>query len=64
MKGTIVYYGNFELPDKGASAHRVVNNGKIFQELGYRAVFLGTNQTSDYFEGISQTSFDKNMFQI
>ena len=63
MKGTIVYYGNFELPDKGASAHRVVNNGKIFQELGYRAVFLGTNQTSDYFEGISQTSFDKNMFE-
>ena len=63
MKGTIVYYGNFELPDKGASAHRVVNNGKIFQELGYRVVFLGTNQTEDYFEGIKQTSFDKNMFE-
>ena len=63
MKGTIVYYGNFELPDKGASAHRVVNNGKIFQELGYRVVFLGTNQTSDYYEGIRQTSFDKNMFE-
>ena len=63
MKGTVVYYGNFELPDKGASAHRVVNNGKIFQELGYRVVFLGTNQTEDYFEGIKQTSFDKNMFE-
>lgn len=63
MKGTIVYYGNFELPDKGASAHRVVNNGKIFQELGYRVVFLGTNQTEDYFEGIKRTSFDKNMFE-
>lgn len=63
MKGTIVYYGNFELPDKGASANRVVNNGKIFQELGYRVVFLGTNQTEDYFEGIKQTSFDKNMFE-
>lgn len=63
MKGTIVYYGNFKLPDKGASAHRVVNNGKIFLELGYRVVFLGTNQTDDYFEGIKQTSFDKNMFE-
>ena len=63
MKGTIVYYGNFELPDKGASAHRVVNNGKIFQALGYRVVFLGTNQTSDYFEGVKQTSFNKNMFE-
>lgn len=63
MKGTIVYYGNFELPDKGASAHRVVNNGKIFQALGYRVVFLGTNQTSDYFEGVKQTDFDKNMFE-
>lgn len=63
MKGTIVYYGNFELPDKGASAHRVVNNGKIFQALGYRVVFLGTNQTSDYFEGVKQTGFDKDMFE-
>jgi len=63
MKGTIVYYGNFELPDKGASAHRVVSNGKIFQALGYRVVFLGTNQTSDYFEGVKQTDFDKNMFE-
>lgn len=63
MKGTIVYYGNFELPDKGASAHRVVNNGKIFQALGYRVVFLGTNQISDYFEGVKQTSFNKNMFE-
>ena len=63
MKGTIVYYGNFELPDKGASAHRVVNNGKIFQALGYRVVFLGTNQTADFFEGVKQTSFDKDMFE-
>ena len=63
MKGTIVYYGNFELPDKGASAHRVVNNGKLLHALGYRVVFLGTNQTEDYFEGIKQTKFDKEMFE-
>lgn len=63
MKGTIVYYGNFELPDKGASANRVVSNGKIFSRLGYRVVFLGTNMMSDYFDGIKQTSFDNCMFE-
>ena len=28
-KGTVIYVGNFELPDKNAAAHRVMNNGKI-----------------------------------
>jgi len=40
-KGTILYVGGFELPDKNAAAHRVLNNGKIFRELGYKVVFLG-----------------------
>ena len=25
-KGTVLYVGGFELPDKNAAAHRVVNN--------------------------------------
>ena len=28
-KGTILYIGGFELPDKNAAAHRVLSNGKI-----------------------------------
>lgn len=43
-KGTILYVGNFELPDKGAAANRVVSNGKIFNQLGYRTAFLGVNK--------------------
>lgn len=40
-KGTIVYVGGFEMPDKNAAAHRVLNNSKIFTELGYKVVFCG-----------------------
>lgn len=43
-KGTILYVGNFELPDKGASANRVVSNGKIFESLGYQVVYLGVSK--------------------
>ncbi len=41
MKGTIIYYGGFSLPDKNASANRVVSNGKLFNSLGYETIFLG-----------------------
>lgn len=40
-KGTIVYIGGFEMPDKNAAANRVLNNAKIFKELGYKVVFCG-----------------------
>lgn len=42
-KGTILYVGGFELPDRNAAAHRVLNNAKIFRELGYRVVFCGVD---------------------
>ena len=42
-KGTIVYIGGFEMPDKNAAAHRVLNNSKIFYELGYHVVFCGVD---------------------
>ncbi len=44
IKGTILYVGNFNLPDKGAAANRVTANGKIFNKLGYRTVFLGVSK--------------------
>ena len=51
--GTILYVGNFELPDKNAAAHRVVNNGKIFCELGFRTVFLGAAR-GESFHGVKR----------
>jgi len=44
-KGTILYIGGFELPDKNAAAHRVLSNGKILRELGYKVVFIGVDKT-------------------
>ena len=41
---TIIYVGGFELPDKNAAAHRVLNNGKIMLELGYRVIFCGVDR--------------------
>lgn len=46
-KGTIIYVGGFELPDKNAAAHRVLNNGKIFRDLGYDVVFIDVDKSLD-----------------
>lgn len=51
-KGTIIYIGGFELPDKNAAAHRVMGNAKIFRELGYNVVFVGTDKDLSYGNGI------------
>lgn len=43
-KGTVLYIGNFELPDKGASANRVVSNAKLFNSIGYQTVLFGVTK--------------------
>ncbi len=60
---TIVYVGEFSLPDKSASANRVVSNGKIFNILGYDTVFLGAAPESDEFEGIRKSECQNNMYE-
>ena len=60
-KGTILYIGNFELPDKGASANRVMNNRKLFSELGYRVVMLGI--VHEQFDGVRVSSYDMDIFE-
>ena len=60
--GTIIYYGGFTLPDKSASANRVVSNGKIFSALGYRTVFIGVSE--EKFEGMRPISGYEDMFEI
>ena len=62
QKGTIIYVGNFELPDKNAAAHRVMNNSKIFRELGYNVAFLGTVR-DEHFSGVRRSAYDKNIFE-
>lgn len=44
-KGTIIYIGGFEMPDRNAAAHRVLNNAKILRRIGYNVVFCGVDKT-------------------
>ncbi len=62
-KGTIIYYGGFTLPDKSASANRVVSNGKIFASLGYETVFIGAAPSDEEFSGLREVADCKNMFE-
>ncbi len=59
-KGTVIYLGAFELPDKNAAAHRVLNNGKIFRELGYKVVFIDIDKSLKY---SSKTKIYKKIVQ-
>ncbi|MBR6785960.1 MAG: glycosyltransferase [Clostridia bacterium] len=62
-KGTIIYYGGFTLPDKSASANRVVSNGKIFASLGYKTVFIGAARCEDCFEELRKVEGYEDMFE-
>ncbi len=54
-KGTILYVGGFELPDKNAAAHRVLGNGKIFRDLGYNVVFIDVDKSLKFSTNILET---------
>jgi len=56
-KGTIIYIGGFELPDRNAAAHRVLANGKILRDLGYEVVFLGVDRASSAGEELLRQDF-------
>lgn len=56
-RGTVISMGNFELPDKNAAAHRVVNNAKLFRLLGFNTVFLGACRSDRYFSGYQKRGF-------
>lgn len=55
-RGTILYIGGFELPDKNAAAHRVLNNGKALSELGYKVVFIGIDKSLKFPTNIITTN--------
>lgn len=54
-RGTILYVGAFELPDKNAAAHRVLSNAKIFKKLNYEVVFIGIDTGLSYKNKIINT---------
>lgn len=45
MKNVVLYIGRFLFPDLNAAANRVLGIGSILAELGYEAVFAGSNET-------------------
>lgn len=55
LKGTILYLGGFELPDKNAAAHRVLSNGKILKEIGYNVVFIDVDKSLEFNANIIET---------
>lgn len=57
-KGTVMYFGNFEMPDKDASAHRVINNAKILSDLGYKVVFCGVYRNDDFKKVIETGNYE------
>lgn len=59
-KGTILYLGGFELPDRNAAAHRVLNNAKAFRDIGCNVVFCGVDKglTQNVEEPVNIMGFD------
>ncbi len=63
MNRTVIYVGEFILPDNGASANRVVSNAKAFSEAGFCTVFLGASASEEHFDGIRKIPGMENMYE-
>lgn len=50
------------MPDKNAAAHRVLNNAKIFRELGYHVIFVGLSPSAN--ERFLDTKYEYSGFEI
>ena len=59
---TIIYTGPFQMPDKNAAAHRVLNNARILRSLGYKVVFAGLNP--DARAEFEKTCYEYDGFEI
>ena len=53
----ILYIGRFELPDKEATANRVVANAKLLREMGYEVVLAGWSEEASSSEWIKKEFF-------
>ena len=65
VKGTIIYVGGFQLPDKNAAALRVIANAKAFRDIGYEVIFVNALSKYDgsprkvYYEGFLTYEYRK-----
>lgn len=62
-KGSILYIGFFNLPDKDAAACRVMNNAKLIRSLGYDVIFID-EQINYPFNSIYESKRTINGFTI
>lgn len=46
IKRSIVYIGNFLLPDGNAACHRVISNSKLFRLSGYQSIIISNSSNS------------------
>ena len=53
----ILYIGRFELPDKEATANRVVANAKLFRDLGHEVILAGWTEDVAACDGWKQNCF-------
>jgi len=60
----ILYIGGFQLPDKNAAAHRVVNNGKALNKLGYQVYFIGVSKERTNIKSYKPKDNYKCFFEI
>lgn len=64
IKGTILYIGGFELPDKNAAAQRVLSNAKLFRLVGYETIFVGVSKEIAYNSSVCTTQFEYEGFSM
>ena len=63
-RGTILYIGGFELPDKNAAAQRVLANAKLFRKVGYETILLGIDKDIEYDTPILKTQIEYEGFSM
>lgn len=51
---SVIYIGDFDLRNENVQAHLVMNNGKIFNKLGYSVSFIGINRNCYSFDDVSR----------
>jgi glycosyltransferase involved in cell wall biosynthesis len=54
-KSIIIITGNFFFPDKNAAGKYNLSYGLMLRDMGYKVVFIGTNQNVDYRDKIENT---------
>lgn len=54
-RDTILYVGNFGIPNRNAAGSRVLANGYILREMGYNVIFVGTSEKNAERVPISET---------